>query len=171
MSQLLHPATLDELGLAETTVWYLRSFAQRTGIRAELTQDRMDARMAPDVEICAYRIIQEALTNVAKHAQATSCRVFLQRLPHSLLLTVEDDGTGFDLKRRATAGGSPRGLGLIGIRERVSGLGGTFGMESALGKGTRLTAELPIAREFTDADAGVTERHAGSSASVAEKDG
>jgi signal transduction histidine kinase len=102
VSQLLHPTMLDDLGLPDTLTWYLRSFGQRTGLRAELTQDRMDARMSPDVEICAYRIIQEALTNVAKHAHASSCRVYLQRLPGSLLITVEDDGVGVDRSRKTT---------------------------------------------------------------------
>ncbi|MEO8256027.1 MAG: ATP-binding protein [Acidobacteriota bacterium] len=144
VSQLLHPTMLDDLGLANTLTWYMRGFARRTGIRADLTQDQMDIRMSPHVELGAYRIVQEALTNVAKHAHARTCRVFVQRLAHSLLLTVEDDGVGVDLTRRRTPGDGHRGLGLVGIRERVSGLGGTFQIESRLGNGTRLTAELPL---------------------------
>ena len=154
VSQLLHPTMLDDLGLANTLTWYLRGFARRTGIRADLTQDRMDVRMSPHVELGAYRIIQEALTNVAKHAHARTCRVFVQRLAHSLLLTVEDDGVGVDLTRRTVPADTHRGLGLVGIRERVSGLGGTFHMESTVGKGTRLTVELPIPVEPPAADDG-----------------
>ena len=154
VSQLLHPTMLDDLGLANTLTWYLRAFARRTGIRADLTQDRMDVRMSSHVELGAYRIIQEALTNVAKHAHARTCLVFVQRLAHSLLLTVEDDGVGVDLARRSAPADGHRGLGLVGIRERVSGLGGTFRLEGAIGKGTRLTVELPLRAESDGADDG-----------------
>ncbi len=142
LSQLLHPPMLDDFGLAVTIEAYLRSFSQRTGVRTELVRDRMDARVASDLEICAYRVIQEALTNVAKHAQATSCRVYLQRLPYSLLVTVDDDGKGLD-PERAPGTDDRRGVGLLGVRERVSRLGGTFRLETHAGKGTRLTIELP----------------------------
>ena len=125
---------LDDLGLAHTLTWYLRGFARRTGIRADLTQDRMDVRMSPHVELGAYRIIQEALTNVARHAHARACQVFVQRLPHTLLVTVEDDGVGIDLARKARPPDSHRGLGLVSIRERVSGMGGTFQMEGTAEK-------------------------------------
>jgi signal transduction histidine kinase len=102
----------------------------------------MDERFSPEVETSAYRIIQEALTNVARHAQAQLCRVYLQRLPNTVLITVEDDGVGFDTTvARATDRRS--GLGLIGIRERVAQLQGVLRVESTLGKGTRLTVELP----------------------------
>jgi len=101
----------------------------------------MPDRLTPDTEAAAYRIVQEALTNVAKHAQATVCRVFVQRLPNTVLITIEDNGAGFDLP--AAARGADRGLGLIGIRERVLQLQGTLRLESSPGKGTRLTVELP----------------------------
>jgi signal transduction histidine kinase len=101
----------------------------------------MPQRLTADTEAAAYRIVQEALTNVAKHARATVCRVYVQRLPATVLITIEDDGVGFD--QAAAAVRPDRGLGLVGIRERVSQLGGTFRLESAHGKGTRLTVELP----------------------------
>jgi signal transduction histidine kinase len=82
------------------------------------------------------------LTNVSKHAQATSCRVYLHRLPYSLLVTVEDDGTGFD-RARLDGNNERPGVGLVGVRERVSRLGGTFRLDTHVGKGTRLTIELP----------------------------
>jgi signal transduction histidine kinase len=144
LSQLLHPPMLDDFGLAVTVNAYVRSFSQRTRIRADLVLDGMDARVTSEVEVCAYRVIQEALTNVAKHAHATSCRVYLQRLPYSLLVTVEDDGKGMDSGR---TGGThtQRGVGLVGIRERVSRLGGTMRLDTSAGNGTRLTIELPVA--------------------------
>jgi signal transduction histidine kinase len=143
LSQLLHPAVLDDLGLSEAVRGYLRGFSRRTGIRADLVEDRLQVRLPADVELCAYRVIQEALTNVARHSQARACRVLLQRLPHTLLVSVEDDGRGFDTAS-LEAPGARTGLGLLGIKERVSGLGGVFRLESRAGGGTRLSLELPI---------------------------
>ena len=141
LSQLLHPALLDDLGLPAALEWYLKGFSRRTGIRTDLLQDRMDTRLPSEVETCIYRVVQEALTNVARHSGAQSCRVYLQRLPHTILLTVEDDGRGIT---PPSAGSEPRpGLGLLGIRERATDLAGTFNIESQAGKGTRLTIELP----------------------------
>jgi signal transduction histidine kinase len=151
LSHLLHPALLDDLGLTAAIDWYLRGFGKRHGIRVELLHERMDERLVPEAEAAVYRIVQEALTNVAKHAQATSCRVYLQRLPNTLLITIEDDGTGFDLEGVERAG-ARRGLGLIGIRERVSELRGTVRLESAPGRGTRVTVELPAHARAQPAD-------------------
>jgi signal transduction histidine kinase len=142
LSHLLHPALLDDLGLGAAVEWYLRGFGKRHDVRVELLQDRMDERLTPEIEAAAYRIIQEALTNVAKHARATVCRVYLQRLQQTLLITIEDDGTGFD-EAKADRRRTERGLGLVNIRERVGQLRGTIRLETAPGKGTRLTAELP----------------------------
>ena len=141
LSHLLHPSMLDDLGLPSTLEWYLKSFSRRTGIRAELFQDRMESRLALELELSAYRIIQEALTNAARHSGASLCRVYVQRLAHTLLITVEDDGKGFDPRSAETL--ERRGLGLVGIRERVSDLGGILRLESNPGRGTRLSAELP----------------------------
>jgi signal transduction histidine kinase len=150
LSHLLHPALLDDLGLASAVEWYLRSFGKRHDLRVEVLHDRMDERLTAETETAAYRIIQEALTNVAKHARATSCRVYLQRLPHTVLITVEDDGIGFD-PELAVPDGYQRGLGLVSIRERASHLRGTLRLETAPGKGTRLTVELPArTRECLD---------------------
>ena len=151
LSHLLHPALLDDLGLPAAVEWYLRSFGKRHGLRVEVLHDRMDERLTPEIEASAYRIVQEALTNVAKHARATACRVYLQRLPNTVLITVEDDGVGFDAAE-AEGAGTHRGLGLIGIRERASYLRGTVRLESAPGKGTRLTVEVPARSRATGDD-------------------
>lgn len=142
LSHLLHPALLDDFGLAAAVDWYLKRFGKRHDVRVDLVVDRMGDRLRPETEATTYRVIQEALTNVAKHAQATACRVYLQRLTTTLLVTVEDNGVGFEPARLSERGVS-RGLGLVGIRERVSQLEGTMRLESAPGKGTRLTVELP----------------------------
>lgn len=144
LSRLLHPAMLDQFGLVVTLEAYVAGFTQRTGVQTELIPDRMGARIASELEICVYRVVQEALTNVAKHARATSCRVYLHRLPHSLLVTVEDDGKGID-RERLHGTDDRSGVGLVGVRERVSRLAGTFRLDTQAGKGTRLTIELPVA--------------------------
>jgi len=141
LSHLLHPAMLDDLGLASAVEWYLKGFGRRHGIKIDLLQDRMEERFETETETAVYRIVQEALTNVAKHAQATRCRVYLQRLSHTLLVTIEDDGVGFEPAAATAAGG--RGLGLVGIRERVAQVHGEMRLETAPGKGTRLTIEVP----------------------------
>ena len=141
LSELLHPATLDDFGLPETLAWYLRGFSERTGIRAELVQSSLDARLPPELELAIYRIIQEGLTNVIRHARAASVRVSLDRYPSSVRLTVEDDGTGLP---PATGSGRRGGLGLIGIRERAAEFDGTVSLESRPGQGTRLTVDLAI---------------------------
>src|SRR4029079_19248629 len=143
LSHLLHPSVLDDLGRAAAGDWYLRGFGKRHGLRVDLIQDRMAQRLQPESEVTAYRIIQEALTNVAKHARARHCRVYLQRLVNTLLVTIEDDGIGFDPGTVARSDGEHR-LGLIGIRERVSQLGGHLRLESSRGTVTRLTVELPV---------------------------
>jgi signal transduction histidine kinase len=147
LSRLLQPAMLDEFGLAVTVDAHVRSFSKRTGIPTELVQDGMDGRVAPEVEICVYRVVQEALTNVAKHAKAASCRVFLHRLSHSLLVTVEDDGKGMALLEHRGDDSELPGIGLVSVRERVTRLGGHLQVESQAGKGTRLTIELPLSLE------------------------
>jgi signal transduction histidine kinase len=157
LSQLLHPPMLDDFGLVVTLQAYIRGFSERTGVPTELVLDRMDARLPSHVEMCAYRVVQEALTNVAKHAHATLCRVYLHRLPYSLLITVEDHGQGM---AAATADGTeaPRGVGLVSVRERVTRAGGTVNLEGQIGRGTRLTVELPMSMvDAATGDAAVLE--------------
>lgn len=138
LSQLLRPPMLDALGLPETLAWYLKNFSTRTGIRTELRQVNSLDRASPETETCIYRVVQEATTNVARHARAGTCHVTLQQLSESILLIVEDDGRGFDPDANA------RGTGLIGMSERVTGFGGRMGVESQPGAGTRITVELPV---------------------------
>jgi signal transduction histidine kinase len=143
LSHLLHPALLDDLGLPAAVAWYLNAFGRRHGLRVELIEAGMDDRLARETEAAAYRIVQEALTNVARHAHASSCVVRLRRASGLLALSIEDDGIGFDpaeLDRAASAG---HALGLLSIRERVHALKGTVRVDSAPGSGTRVYAELP----------------------------
>ena len=153
LSRLLHPSMLDDLGLPATIEWYLKGFGRRHGVRIELLQAGVEERLAPETEAGVYRIVQEALTNVAKHAQATTCRVFLQRLTNTVLVTIEDDGIGFR-PEEVNVPGASRGIGLVGIRERVAQLRGELRLESGPGKGTRLTVEIPAQPRDLEALAG-----------------
>ena len=140
LTQLLHPAALDDLGLPAAIDASLRGLARRQNIHAELHQMGIAERLPRDVEVAAYRIVQEAITNVAKHAQATQCHVHLTHLADRLVVEVQDDGVGFDPSDDTR---TERGLGLINVRERAARLGGTFNMRSRPGQGTRLVVELP----------------------------
>jgi signal transduction histidine kinase len=154
LSYLLHPAALDEFGLVSAVDQYLKTFGNRHGLAVELVHERMEGRLAPATEAAAYRIVQEALTNVAKHAKATECRVIMARLPDSLRVMIVDNGAGFDPS--APRVGERRGLGLIGVRERASHLHGTVAIDSAPGRGTRVLIELPVRRATDRADRGVS---------------
>jgi signal transduction histidine kinase len=141
LTQLLHPAALDDLGLPAVIDSTLRGLKRRYNIRGNLEQVDLPARLPREIELAAYRIVQEGITNVAKHARATRCDVRLTQLPDRLLVEVEDDGIGFveDTDRPIVS----RGLGLVSIRERASRLGGTFNILSRPGAGTRLIVSLP----------------------------
>jgi signal transduction histidine kinase len=143
ISQLLHPSMLDDLGLPDTLDTYLRSFSKRTGLRAELVHEGMDDRLPPDVEVCVYRIVQEALTNIAKHAGARSCTIRLVRHDTALDLVVEDDGRGITPGAVQT-GPARRGLGIIGMRERAANFSGTFSIAARDEGGTRVRVSIPL---------------------------
>jgi signal transduction histidine kinase len=148
LSQLLHPSMLDDFGLPETLAAYLRNFSKRTGIRAHFSHEGGDTRMPPDVEVCLYRIVQEALTNVARHSGALSCAVSLRRVGAQVELVVEDSGRGM----APASGGADarRGLGLMGMRERAQSLAGRFTIANRPEGGTRIVVTLPAG---TGADA------------------
>jgi signal transduction histidine kinase len=141
LSQLLHPSTLDDFGLPATLAAYLRNFSARTGIRAQLAET-IDDRLAPAVETAVYRIVQEALSNVAQHSGATACTVSLNEGANVLNLVIEDNGAGLEQTIDATR----RGLGLIGMRERAQALGGTFAAVTRSGGGTQVAVTLPLTR-------------------------
>jgi signal transduction histidine kinase len=154
LSQLLHPSMLDDFGLPDALRAHLRSFSKRTNIRAQLTQERMDERLPTDVEVCVYRIVQEALTNVSRHSGASSCTVSLVRRAGVLHLAIEDDGRGIMMPELARGGGDGRrGLGLIGMRERAQALDGAFVIENRAEGGTRVTVKLPVPDAAAEADA------------------
>jgi signal transduction histidine kinase len=146
LSQFLHPSTLDDFGLPDTVAAYLKGFSKRTGIRARLTIEGMDERLSVEHEVCVFRIVQEATTNVARHSGARSCAVALARAGATLRVTIEDDGRGIDT--HASGAREPRrGLGLIGMRERAQALAGVLVIENRAEGGTRVRLTLPAIAE------------------------
>jgi len=136
----LRPAMLDDLGLGPALEWQGREFSRRGGIPVEVQVDGVVEGLPDTHRTCIFRIVQEALTNCARHARAKSIRVVAHGGPGSVFLSVQDDGVGF-------AGTEPRGLGLIGIEERARELGGSVTLHSEPGKGTTLRVELPWAKD------------------------
>jgi signal transduction histidine kinase/DNA-binding response OmpR family regulator len=140
----LRPASLDKLGLVAALENYLSSIEQNAGFSAELATAGMDTgRLPSDIETTLYRVAQEALTNVVRHAAASQVEVVVTRHDDTVGVLVADDGRGFD----ATAALEKDRLGLIGMRERVEMLGGRLSIESAPGQGTTVVAEIPCAAE------------------------
>jgi signal transduction histidine kinase len=134
----LRPAALDDFGLLPAVRRLGESTRETTGLDVQVEATLGPKRLAPEVETALYRIVQEALTNVAKHAGARHVSVVLTRKHERVSVVIEDDGKGFD-----TSAGTGDGLGLLGMRERVQLLDGTLSVESSVGAGTTLVLELP----------------------------
>lgn len=143
LSLILHPVLLDDLGLVAAVDWQIKAFRQRHQVTVRFEHETIERRLRPEVETAAYRIVQEAMTNVAKYAKSSTCDVVLADCGDRLRVEVEDDGQGFS-PDEATRGGSGSGLGLVSIRERAAQLGGLVTIESGPGLGTRLVVELPL---------------------------
>ncbi|MDQ7039903.1 MAG: PAS domain S-box protein [Rhodothermus sp.] len=141
----LRPPLLDELGLVGALQAYIERYQQQTGITVHLDV-RLDpaVRLSELVELTAYRFVQEALTNVARHARTSEARVQVQSVHPELLLMVEDQGIGFDVGEIST---TSRSMGLAAMRERIELLGGRLEIASQPGRGTRLKALLPFHEE------------------------
>lgn len=145
MSLNLRPSMLDDLGLLPTLVWHIERYTRQTNIQVALQQSNLEGQRFPfDVETAAYRVIQEALTNAARHAQVKQVTVRAWLREGWLGLQVEDDGAGFNY---ADVLGSSQSRGLVGMRERVSTLRGTLEVDTAPGRGTCITVEIPIEDE------------------------
>jgi signal transduction histidine kinase len=138
----LRPTALDDLGLRAALANYVKDWSARVGVRAELhASGLLDERLPSEMETALYRIAQEALTNVARHANASQVEIILDRRPGHVSLVIEDDGIGFE------PGAAEGGFGLIGMRERAALIGATLEIESAEGQGTtillRMSSEIP----------------------------
>jgi signal transduction histidine kinase len=140
----LRPSLLDDLGLVSTLRWYVSRYSERLGIQVEVEMVDLERRIDPAVETALYRIVQEALTNVARHACATRVRLHLERKVSSVIATIKDNGRGFDPKELTGRHPSERGAGLVGMQERIGLLGGRYHIQSEPGEGTQLSVEIPL---------------------------
>ncbi len=139
MTLLLRPSMLDDFGLVPALEWQAREVSKRTGLRVHVSRRGGRRRDFPtSIKTCIYRVVQEALHNCARHAQARTVKVVVEQERQKIVLSVEDDGHGFDA-------GRVRGLGLVGMEERVTHLGGAFEVRSQPGAGTKVAVELPLA--------------------------
>jgi signal transduction histidine kinase len=143
----LRPAALDDLGLVPA----LRAFAEtrlgEKGVELQMEVSNMKDRLSPPVETCLFRVVQEAVTNIIRHSNAKTARIHLGRRDGVVSLSVEDDGQGFDVAEVRASPRSDRALGLAGMEERVSLVGGELTIESAPGKGTIVRAKIDVTSE------------------------
>jgi two-component system, chemotaxis family, CheB/CheR fusion protein len=141
----LRPASLDDFGLAVSLDHFVRAWSRQFGLAADFHSQGLEtARLAPEIETNLYRVAQEALNNVHKHAHASRAGVILERRDEQVVLVVEDDGIGFDPGEQAATADHERGLGLMGVRERAAVIGGTVEIESHPGQGTSLFVRVPL---------------------------
>lgn len=138
----LRPPILDAQGLLPALNWYANSFSQQYRIACSVQASGEPIRLSPEVEIAAYRIVQESLNNISTHAQALQVQIHANFGPSELSITVKDDGVGFDYARalKETSGQ----MGLIGMNERAQSIGAQMTVESGVGQGTRITLRVPI---------------------------
>ncbi|HKE25691.1 MAG TPA: sensor histidine kinase [Bryobacteraceae bacterium] len=138
LALLLRPSMLDDFGLVPALNWHAREMAKRTGLNVVVAADDEADDLPDEHKTCIYRLVQEAVNNSARHANARNVEVTVRREGARVRFSVRDDGAGFDSR-------FVRGLGLLGMEERVRRLGGQFRLDSQLGRGTVIAAELPVA--------------------------
>ena len=141
----LRPTLLDDLGLAAAVHWYAKSNLEPADIQVQFEASSNLGRASPTIETALFRIAQEAITNIIRHADARHARIELAREQSRWVLVVQDDGRGFDAAATGEASGNHR-WGLFGVQERVQLLGGAFSIQSSVGKGTTLRVEIPVER-------------------------
>jgi two-component system sensor histidine kinase DegS len=140
----LRPAVLDDLGLIPALHSFVKIFSKRTKILVHLKAFADVEQLPIAKRTVLFRVAQEALTNVARHAQASRVEVTIKKLPEGICMKIKDDGKSFQVDRVLHGKGSKR-LGLLGMRERLEMVGGHFGVESVQGKGTTVIAQIPLA--------------------------
>ncbi|HZT31800.1 MAG TPA: histidine kinase [Bryobacteraceae bacterium] len=137
MALLLRPSMLDDLGLVPALQWQAREISKRTGMAVEVFAENVADDLPEEHKTCVYRVVQEALHNCARHAEARHVLIRVEQQPEAIVLSVQDDGKGFDSHL-------VRGLGLLGMEERVTHLGGKFVVRSEPGRGASVAIELPL---------------------------
>lgn len=145
LSRLLRPPVLDDLGLVAALQWLRRTMKQRVELEVHLSIEGLgEERLDPDIETLVFRVVQEALNNIVKHAGVSEADVQLKRSNNALLVVIEDHGIGFDVNARMRAGGSNESSGLRGIRDRIALFGGVLSLKSTGQQGTRLEMQVPL---------------------------
>ena len=139
----LRPSTLDDLGLRAAIEWYAREYSEKMAANVEYEAIGFENRLPAPVEVVIYRLVQEAFTNITKHAKADQVSVRLEQRADSLLVTVSDNGVGFDNGGILEAG-ERRGLGLFGMQERLALVQGSMQINSEIGRGTLLSIKIPL---------------------------
>jgi len=137
MALLLRPSMLDDLGLVSALEWYAREVSRRGDVEVEVKAENVSETLPDSLTVCVYRVVQEAVNNAQRHALAKNVTVELRETSTAVQVQIKDEGRGFDARRT-------RGMGLLGMEERVKRLGGTIAIESQPGAGTSIHAELPL---------------------------
>jgi len=152
MALLLRPSMLDDLGLIPALRWQARETSKQTSMDVSVDAELDSDDLPEEYKTCIYRVVQEALHNCARHSRAATVRIRVEQHPDRLTLAIHDDGQGFDVAHT-------KGLGLLGVQERVEQLGGKLSMRSKLGEGTRLSVELPFTSLHGGSDTHETDSH------------
>jgi signal transduction histidine kinase len=140
----LRPSMLDDLGVVPALEWYIENLNAKSNVRVQFLHPDIRREAPPEVEIACFRIAQEALTNVLRHADAANAVVELQLRDDTLILSIRDDGTGFDVQAVQAAAARGRGMGLLGMQERTVLAFGSFDIQSAPGSGTDIEVTFPL---------------------------
>jgi len=142
LSLRLRPAMLDDLGLLPTLLWYFENYTRQTGIQVDFRHDQLDGkRYKPEIETALYRVTQEALTNIARHAGVQLARVQVWLAEGILNLQIQDEGSGFDVEKVKQ---TFKTFGLLGMQERAIALRGSLSIDSQPGRGSILLMQLPV---------------------------
>jgi len=143
----LRPSVLDDLGLLSAIRWYAERQLERRGIAVRCEFSGSGGRLMPELETALFRVVQEAITNIAKHSQAETVLIQYLERDDRISIEIEDDGKGFSPESLPPPAARERGLGLLGMRERVELFGGTIELDSAPGSGTRIAVTVPVVQE------------------------
>jgi signal transduction histidine kinase len=143
----MRPSLLDDLGLVPTLRWYVDKFSRKSKIKVRIDVADFHSRISPEIETAVYRVVQEALTNVARHARARNVTIELKKRKTRIEVSIKDDGIGMDGKRLDRCPAKDGGVGILGMRERVVNLDGNLSINSQPGVGTCVEISLPL-REY-----------------------
>lgn len=143
----LRPSALDDLGLLPALRWYVKEYQQKCSIEVEFDAQGFKERLPAEMETALYRIVQESLTNTARHGHAHKVVITMKEDVEAVYVTISDDGSGFDLEALRKSPYQERGLGLAGMNERTVLLDGSLTIDSELGKGTTIEVSIPHARQ------------------------